>query len=92
MSSGSVPTPPLALNSTVYDMGTHCAYSVISSVISTVSVDSISSPPDSAVYQPSNIYPVLDTVASVPYAKSYVTILVNGLGVPPSLASNVIVY
>jgi hypothetical protein len=53
--------------------------------------DVTSVPPDAAVYQPSNVYPFLVTVGSVPYVSLKYTVLLVGEGVDPPLLSNVTV-
>ena len=58
----------------------------------TIVLVSIFVPPLAADHQPANVYPVLVTVANVPYVESNVTVFVVGFGVFPPFPSNVIVY
>jgi len=60
---------------------------VVTRVVSLTSV-----PPAAAVNQPSNVWPVRVTVASVPYWELWVTFLLAGKGVPPPLPLKVTVW
>ena len=61
-------------------------------VIDTVDEAVIFVPPLAEVYHPSNVYPALLVVASVPYVWPFVTVFDVGDGVEPPFALNVTVY
>ena len=78
---------PFPLNAIVYVCSVHFAYTVdvfpVWSTVKFVALNTVVSVilfvHPASLYQPSNVYPVLVAVASVPNAPAYVTLLLTGL-------------